>query len=235
MDLEGFRKHLKKRGKKDHVVDGLIGQVEGFRQFLGDSCGADLEAATCDDLEAYADRADDERKGRGRIVVRGVGLYYAWIGDGALAGCALAIRQAGIARRRRSPALGILLGVNPADVETLASAGIATAEQMIEAGSTPTKRRALADRTGLPLETIVEFVKLSDLTRIPGIARIRARLYHDAGADTLDTLATWEPEALRQMLVAFVERTGFEGIAPLPKEAELTVDKAGKLPKLVAW
>jgi predicted RecB family nuclease len=162
-------------------------------------------------------------------------LYYAWIGDEELASCAGAIREAGIAGTRRSPALGISVGVNPTDVEKLASAGIANTEEMLEAGGTPAKRQALAQATGLPLETILEFVKLSDLARIPGIARIRARLYHDAGADTLDNLATWDPDALRQMLVEFVERTGFEGIAPLPQEAEFTVDKASKLPKLVEW
>jgi hypothetical protein len=235
MDAEEFRKHLKRRGKKDHVIDSLIGQVEQFRQFVGDTLGADLDTATCDDLEAYADRAEGERKGKGRIVVRGVGLYYTWLGKEELASCAGAIREAGIARTRQSPALVEFLGVNPSDVERLASAGIGNTEQMIEAGRTPAQRRALSWQTGLPMETILEFVKLSDLARIPGIAGIRARLYHDAGADTLDNLATWEPEPLRQMLVEFVERTGFEGIAPLPKETKSAVDKARKLPKLVEW
>lgn len=84
-------------------------------------------------------------------------------------------------------------------------------------------------------DAILTLVKLSDLARIPGVKGIRARLYLDAGVDTLEKLATWEPEALREMLAGFVERTGFEGIVPLPAEMRYAVAQARKLPKIVAY
>jgi hypothetical protein len=62
------------------------------------------------------------------------------------------------------------------------------------------------------------------------VKSIRARLYYDAGVDTLDKMAKWNPDKLRTMLIDFVQRTGFDGIAPLPKEAEFTVNEARKLP-----
>lgn len=37
------------------------------------------------------------------------------------------------------------------------------------------------------------------------------------------------------LLVAFVERTGFGGIAPLPKEVRGTVTNARKLPRIVEY
>jgi hypothetical protein len=37
------------------------------------------------------------------------------------------------------------------------------------------------------------------------------------------------------MLIGFVEKTGFEGIAPLPKEAEFTIAEAKKLPRIVEY
>jgi len=46
-------------------------------------------------------------------------------------------------------------------------------------------------------------------------------------------MARWNPEKLRTYLVEFVKTTGFEGIPPLPKEAEHTVETAKKLPKFV--
>ena len=52
---------------------------------------------------------------------------------------------------------------------------------------------------------------------IPRTAGIRARLYDDAGLSTPEQLAQWDPWDLRGMLAAFVERTGFDGIAPLPQ------------------
>jgi len=78
-------------------------------------------------------------------------------------------------------------------------------------------------------------VKLSDLARITGVKGIRARLYYDAGVDTVEKMAKWDAEKLREMLVSFVERTRFDGIAPLPKEAEFTVKTAKKLPKVVEY
>ena len=76
---------------------------------------------------------------------------------------------------------------------------------------------------------ILEFARLSDLARILG------GLYLDAGVDSVENMAWWEPDALRGMSVEFVERTGFVGIAPLPKEAEFTVRTARKLPKVIEY
>lgn len=107
--------------------------------------------------------------------------------------------------------------------------------QMLDAGRTPVDREVLAARTGVPVEAILELVRLSDLPRTPGIKGIRSRLYHDAGVDTIGKLAEWDPEELRAMLVAFVEDTGFEGIAPLPKEVASSVATAKRLPRIVEY
>lgn len=40
---------------------------------------------------------------------------------------------------------------------------------------------------------------------------------------------------MREMLRAFVEKTGFDGLPPLPKEAVLTVSLAKHLPKAVQY
>jgi hypothetical protein len=106
---------------------------------------------------------------------------------------------------------------------------------MLEAGRTRDRRNELSAKTGVPAEAILEFVKLSDLARIQGVKGIRARLYYDAGVDSVEKLARWNPKELRAMLIEFVEKTGFEGIAPLPKEAESTVAEAKKLPKIVEY
>jgi hypothetical protein len=106
---------------------------------------------------------------------------------------------------------------------------------MLRAGRTPSARQELAEATGVPLEAVVELVKLSDLSRIPGIKGIRAQLYHDAGMDTVQKLAGWDPEALRVALVDFVERTGFEGIAPLPAEVRYSVRQAQALERVVEY
>jgi hypothetical protein len=60
-------------------------------------------------------------------------------------------------------------------------------------------------------------------------------LYVDAGVDTIEKMATWDPADLRAMVVGFVERTGFDGIATLPAEAAFTVARARELPKIVEY
>jgi predicted flap endonuclease-1-like 5' DNA nuclease len=235
MDMEEFRTHLKRRGKKEHVAQTLVGYVEQFAGYLREQRGTDLQGAGVGDLEAYADRVEDQRKGSARKVVRGIGLYYDLIGKQDLASCAWSIRETAITKTRKIFALKDFRGVDQASVQALAAEGIVNVEQMVAAGRTPALREALSQRTGVPLAAIVEYVKLSDLARIGGLRSVRVRLYYDAGVDTIDKLAAWDPEELRAMFVDFVARTGFDGIAPLPKETRNAVATARKLDRLVEY
>jgi hypothetical protein len=113
--------------------------------------------------------------------------------------------------------------------------GIVTVEHMLAAAKTPKARKQLSKQAGVPLPMILELVKLSDLSRLGAIKSVRARLYYDAGLDTPDKFVHWEPDALQQMLIEFVERTGFDGIAPLPKELRNAIARAQQLSKAVQY
>jgi len=127
------------------------------------------------------------------------------------------------------------LGVDEASVVRLEATGVVTTRDLLAVGGTSEARRRLAAQADVPLDGIVELVKLADLSRLTGVKAIRARLYYDAGLDTLDRFAEWEPEALREMLLAFVERTGFQGIAPLAKEIRAAISQAASLPRIVQY
>lgn len=124
-------------------------------------------------------------------------------------------------------------GIQAETIARLEAQGIKTAEQMLAAAATREQRAVLARETGLPEAALLELVRLSDLARLPGVKGIRARLYYDAGVDSVAKLAVWEPEALRRMVTAYAECTGFEGIPPLPREVSSTVANAARLPVLV--
>jgi hypothetical protein len=126
-------------------------------------------------------------------------------------------------------------GVDVGHIERLIALGIKNSDQLLKAGQTKTQRKALANESGIPEKKILELVKLSDLARLPGVKGIRARLYYDAGVDCVEKLAGWEPESLRIMVTKYVERTGFDGIPPLPKEVSSTIANAKKLPKVVVY
>lgn len=124
-------------------------------------------------------------------------------------------------------------GINPEVIRKLEALRIKSAEQMLVAGQTKKLRSTLAKQTGVSEPILLELVKLSDLARLPGVKGIRARLYYDAGVDSVEKMANWEPEALRVMVAKYVERAGFDGIPPLPKEVSSTIENARRLPKVV--
>jgi hypothetical protein len=235
MDVQAFERHLRRQGKKAHVAQTLVGHVTQFAQYLREQRDTELQSASVDDLAAFAGWVEDQRKGSAKKVLRGIGLYCDLIGRQDLAARAWAIREAAIAKTRKVFALKDFRGVDQATIEKLTAEGIVNVKHMVAAGKTPALREALSQKTGIPLEAILEYVKLSDLARVGGLRSVRARLYYDAGVDTIDKLAAWDPEEMRDMFVDFVERTGFDGIAPLPKEARNAVATARKLPRLVEY
>ena len=124
-------------------------------------------------------------------------------------------------------------GVDPAVIAALEARGIKTAERLLAAGATAQQRHALAQDTGIDEAALLELVQLSDLARLPGVKGIRARLYYDAGVQSVQAFAAWEPEPLRLIVTDFAQRTGFDGVPPLPKEVSSTIANARRLPRIV--
>jgi hypothetical protein len=174
-----------------------------------------------------------EPKSSAKTHLWALGYYFEFTSNEELRSLAGALRQQRI--KRKPFVLGKFRGVNADYVERLKAVGIVNVEQMLRVGRTPVGRQTLVEQTGVPLDAILELVKLSDLARLGGVKGIRARLYHDSGVDTLEKMALWDPAELRAMLIEFVEQTGFDGIAPLPKEARNAVETARRLPKIVEW
>ena len=234
MDKPSFTKFLTSSGKKAHVIEDLVKQVEAFEIFLSKQHKS-LDTATPQDLQAYASILDAQQPGRASKQVRGIILYYRFTGKPELALAAQAIREEGTIRTRRIFPLKDFRGIDPQDITRLAVAGITNVEQMLQAGQTPESRQRLAETSGISPATILELVKLSDLSRLGGLKGIRARLYYEAGADTPEKIAQWQPEDLQKMLAEFVDRASFPGIAPLPKEVFHTVEAARQLAKLIIY
>ena len=234
MDVKDFRKNMRKRGKKPHVIDGLVRSIEVFDDFLLQK-NSDLAQATVDDLEVFAEMLNAKQKGLARKVMRGVALYYECTNRPEMTRYAWGIREQAIAKTRRVFLLKNFLGVNETYILKLAEQGIVNVLQMIEAGRSPEARVQLAGDTGIPPDVILEYVKLSDLTRIGALRRVRARLYYDAGLDTIDKIAASDPVVLREQFINYVDETGFDGIAPLPKELRNAVETAKSIERLVEY
>ena len=231
---EGFPDHLNRQGKKDHVVKGLVNSVRLFENYL-EKQGKVIQQTTRQDLLDYAALCESQRRGSARIKIRGVALYFGYIGNSDITAAANGIREAGISKHRSVFKLRDFLWVNQAHVSRLSAFGITDIQQMIERGRTPDARQKLAKITGIPVEDILELVTLSNLARLAGVKGIRARLYHDAGFDTWEKISLLDAQGLRDACIRFVEATQFPGIPPTLKEADFTITAGRALPRVVEW
>ena len=234
MDEEGFGQFLKRGGRSPSATARCLRCVKEFETYLEEwREGKGLQEAGPADLESFVAWIEEAPKASAKTHLWALHYYYEFVSDEVMRNLAGALREERIERAPFN--LKDLRNVDPDYVERLEAAEVKNVVQMLDAGQTPGDREILAARTGVPVGAILEFVKLSDLARVPGIKGIRSRLYYDAGVDTIEKLAEWDPEELRAMLVAFVEDTGFEGIAPLPKEVAYSVTTAKRLPRVVEY
>ena len=218
------------------MTDAAIANVEEFERYLKEQKdGKELDKAIPEDLDAFISWIEKDEDLAAKKYMLDIRYFYEFVPNEEMAYLALFRWNERVASSNVPLKLKEFRGVNAADLMNLENAGVRNVKEMIKAGQSPAKRKELSARTGVPVATILELVKLSDLTRIQGVKGIRARLYYDAGVDTLEKMAKWNPIELREMLTGFIERTEFNGIAPLPKEAKFTVEMARRMPKIVRY
>ena len=233
MNETDFREFLKRKRRKPSAIEQIIPYVGAFEGYLENFYpGKTIDQTTPESLESYVSWLESETGESASKLLWALRYYFDFIENQALSDLAGELRAERV--KRKPFMIKNFRGVNPDYIVKLDALYTENRDQMIDAGRTPALRRKLADETGIPLEGILELVMLSDLSRLGAVRSVRARLYYEAGLRP-ETIATWEPEALRAMLVEFVERTRFDGIAPLPKEALGAVTQANKLPKIIDY
>lgn len=229
---DDFRKQLKQMGKNPTVIDGLVKEVYHFRDWLLINKNKTLETAEINDLLSYAKNLNTREL---KIYMRALALFYRWLEKDELKELAHSLREAETSKTRRFFNLREFQGVNLEEIGNLEALGIRNVEDMLSAGRTPQMRKEMAERSGVSHETIMELVKLADLSRLPGVKGIRARLYYNAGIDTVEAFCQWKPVELQKHLEKFVRDSRFDGVAPLPKEIQNTIKTAAKLPRIIQF
>ncbi len=154
--------------------------------------------------------------------------YYKFIGYDEMAGfiCQLGYKYT-------PPVKLNTLQISSDTLKKLEKAGIKTNNQMLLHSRNQKERKQLARRISVSIEEIIKVTKLSDITRIFAVRSVRAQLYYEAGLDSVRKIAAIEPLELIEIVKDYIESSGFEGIATLPKEAEATVTNARRLPIIV--
>jgi hypothetical protein len=128
-----------------------------------------------------------------------------------------------------------MLEVDEENAEKLVSLGIKHSKHLFERAQTKEDREALSAESGVPYPALLELVKLSDLARIRGLGSTFVRLYYEAGADTIETLAQWDPHELFKAVHKInAEKEITETVPPLKDDVQY-VAMAKDLPKVIEY
>jgi predicted flap endonuclease-1-like 5' DNA nuclease len=126
-------------------------------------------------------------------------------------------------------------GIGATYAQTLAEAGIATTEALLEQGGTPQGRKALAEKTGISGKRLLNWINRADLARVKGIGEEYADLLEVAGVDTVPELAQRNPQNLYKKLVEINEEKQLARRSPSQDQVKAWVEQAEELPRAITY
>lgn len=230
MEEQTFRRFMKRSGKSESTIQEALVCLRRFSEHLTE-VGSSLDSATENNLEEYAAKIADERMIR--TAMHSLHYCFEFMGRHTMTMKANQLRSRYL---KRPPfRLKDFIGVPSDAISKLNGAGLHNLSQMLEDGKTMEQRRDLSKKLEIPLNVIVEIVKMSDLARIFGLKAIRARLYHDSGVDTIEKMSSMNSEELIRLTSSYIKRSNFNGVPPTPKEAEFTIKEAKRIIQLLEW
>jgi len=233
MNEEDFRKHLKKKGKKEDVIDRNVTGVNNFADFLKDTHSRKLVDVKTTDIDSYVETIEKNKKSSAKGSLYVLMNYFRFIENEELLAYTAKLREERTKKSRRIFPLKEFYNVNQEYIKKLASVGIKNVEQMLEAGKTIKQRKELAEQLEMTEENILEFVELSDITRIGYVKSKLAKLYHSAGIDTPTKIAKFTAEELYKYFEEYVNKSNWDCMIPNPSDLESNIKSAKKLKEIV--
>ena len=126
-------------------------------------------------------------------------------------------------------------GIGEKYAAKLKAAGIATAEALLEKGTTPKGRKELAEASDIGDALILEWVNHIDLFRIKGVASEYADLLEEAGVDTVPELAQRNAENLFNKMIEVNAAKKLVRRLPVLSQVVDWIEQAKKLPRVINY
>lgn len=126
-------------------------------------------------------------------------------------------------------------GIGPTYAEKLEEVGLATTDDLLGAGASPSGRTDLAAKTGISKNLILRWVNMADLFRIKGVGEEYSDLLEAAGVDTVAELAQRKAENLQAKMAEVNEEKKLVRRAPTLSEVTAWVEQAKTLPRAVNY
>src|SRR5579862_1606966 len=120
-------------------------------------------------------------------------------------------------------------GLSAYSASKLKALGIRTTTGLLEAARTMKGRKALAAKTGISEQQLLEWANVSDYMRIPGMGRAKVGLVRAAGVTTVRELALRNPSRLAESMKEVNTRRKLVRILPSEKSVGQLIAQARKL------
>jgi predicted RecB family nuclease len=117
----------------------------------------------------------------------------------------------------------------------LKAAGIRTTNKLLEAAKTSKGRKALAAKTGITEQQLLEWANFSDYMRIPGMGKAKVGLVRAAGVTTVRELALRNPIRLAESMKEANTRRKLVRVLPSQKSVEQLIAQARKLQPKISY
>jgi predicted RecB family nuclease len=126
-------------------------------------------------------------------------------------------------------------GLTAFTASKLKSIGIRTTEGLLEAARTVKGRKALAAKTGISEQQLLEWANFSDHMRIPGMGKAKIVLIRAAGVTTVRELGFRNPSNLAQSMKEANIKRKLVRVLPSEKSVEQLIERARKLPPKISY
>ena len=126
-------------------------------------------------------------------------------------------------------------GIGPKNAAKLVAGGVADVEALVEQGATVKGRKAVAEKSGISEDLILQWVNHVDLFRIKGIGSEYADLLEAAGVDTIPELAQRKAENLVKKMAEVNETKELVRKLPVLSQVEDWIEQAKKLPRVIKY
>jgi hypothetical protein len=230
MDEEKYKSFLKQNKKSENTINSYVNSVKILEDFLiTHGKNKSIDEAEPEDIRAFFSWGKKELHNVYRTFW-GIKGYYQFTRAAELENKVSELMEF---FQNETRLLGEFPKTDQKAVDKLASIGIRTVNQLLNVSKTRRDREILAEKSGVDIDSILELVKMSNLSRLPGLKKVRCRLYYEGGLDTLAKIAALEAGEIRKILSEFVESSGFEGSPPTEGEAQASITMARFLPEII--
>ncbi|HEY0568427.1 MAG TPA: DUF4332 domain-containing protein [Xanthobacteraceae bacterium] len=117
----------------------------------------------------------------------------------------------------------------------LNSLGIRTTDALLKAARTMKGRKALAAKTGISEQQLLEWANVADYMRIPGMGKAKVGLVRAAGVTTVRELALRNPERLARNIKEVNTRRKLIRVLPSQRSVEQLIAQARKLQPMISY